>query len=130
MNSKQKGGLENTNDKEYIFEVNVLFNELLKAIESKNLEIINNNETNFLEYKYNEDSSLSKLIDNTNEKFYKIDDIKEIFNETLYYNKKSRIKTTFYDLISLIDNFIEKNKQDYLLKKLNSDLFFLNYLCY
>ena len=122
MNNKQIGGLEHATDKEYISKINQEFIKLIQVINTKDLSNIIVFENNLLK-----NIIPTESIDLNENKLFQLDDVTEIFDKSLYYtkqNNQNRKKTSFYELITIIDEFIEKNKSDYLANKLNSDVFY------
>jgi hypothetical protein len=124
MNNKQIGGLENATNKEFISKINQEFIKLIQVIDTKDLSNIIVFENNLLK-----NIIPTESIDLNKYKLFQLDDVTEIFDKTLYYTEQNnqndtRKKTSFYELITIIDEFIEKNKSDYLANKLNSDVFY------
>jgi len=124
MNNKQIGGLEHARDNEFISKINQEFIKLIQVINTKDLSNIIVFENNLLK-----NIIPTESIDLNENKLFQLDDVTEIFDTTLYYTKQkkqtdTRRKTSFYELITIIDEFIEKNKSDYLTNKLNSDVFY------
>ena len=125
MNNKQIGGLENANNNEYINQIDILFNNMLESIKSKDLDKINLFNESLNEYiiKIMNTLSIDKPLEKDN--FIDVYNISEIFNKTLYFTKNR--ETSFYKLIKHIDKFIDDNVDDFINKKLNYDIFYFKY---
>lgn len=131
MNNKQIGGLENATDNEYIFEVKKIYNEMISTIKSKDIKKINEFEGEFMKM-FNDD--IVKIFNSGNnnitsigegiDRFIGIEDIKYLFNNSLYKLKDYNKNTAFYDLIIEIDKYIEKNQLEFINKKLDYDIFY------
>jgi hypothetical protein len=145
MNNKQIGGLENATNKEYINKFKQIYNEMISIIKSKDIVKINDFEGKFMKMFYydilkifksdnNDNKNIGEVMDNITEvmdniaevmdRFIGIEDIKHLFNDSLYKSKNHDKNTAFYDLIIETDKYIEKNQSEFISKKLDYDIFY------